>query len=80
MSNESSAPPNYLNAGLCLGFIDGVFSTVAPIIPLCSYDGATGQQVKDIVVQYLYAHPAERHLQANLLVLRAVKEAFPCSK
>ncbi len=66
--------------GLCLGYIVGVFDATALTIPLCGYDGVTHAQVSDVVLQYLYMHPAERHLQANFLVARALKEAFPCPK
>ena len=35
-------------------------------------------QVKDIVVQWLTAHPATRHNAASHEVLAAVLAAFPC--
>ena len=48
------------------------------VIRLCGWEGATNGQLRDITFQYLYSHPAERHLLANYLIARAMKEAFPC--
>jgi hypothetical protein len=38
-----------------------------------------GQQV-DIVAKYLSDHPEIRHLNANVLVMKAMIQAFPCAK
>jgi hypothetical protein len=57
----------------------GVFDSVSTGgTPLCGWDGVTAQQLRDIVVQYLYTHPADRHERANYLVVRALQAAFPC--
>jgi len=69
---------DYLDFGLCLGYVLGVFDAAASLIPICGYNGVSNEQLKDITYQYLYSHPAERHEQANYLVARALKQAFPC--
>lgn len=68
----------YNKSGYCVGFIDGVFAATIPTISFCGWNGVTSGQLKDIVLQYLYTHPAERHQLANDLVVRALKQAFPC--
>ena len=69
----------------CLGFImgiwdaavveEGVFHPSKPkfVIP----EAANLGQLKDVVVKYLNEHPANRHLNAGVLVVIALKEAFP---
>lgn len=37
-------------------------------------------QVEEIVFNYLKVRPEQRHLAAKILVLRALKEKFPCSR
>jgi hypothetical protein len=69
----------------CLGFIAGTWSGAAIegvdyhpgkpnfVIP----SEADLPQLKDVVVKFLNEHPEERHLSAGVLVLLALKEAFP---
>jgi hypothetical protein len=69
----------------CLGFIMGIWDAavveegvVHPskskfVIP----EEANLGQLKDVVVKYLIEHPAQRHLNAGLLVVIALKETFP---
>jgi Rap1a immunity proteins len=77
--NWCSAPrDDYLHWGMCYGYIEGVFDVITLTLPLCGYGGANRQQVRDVVFQYLYTHPAERHERANWLASRALKQAFPC--
>jgi hypothetical protein len=40
--------------------------------------GGTLQQMVDIVVKFLTAHPEERHLPASPLAAGALSVAFPC--
>jgi hypothetical protein len=54
----SASKNDYTKWGLCNGYIVGVFETAAPLVPLCGWDGATNQQLRDIAFQYLYLHPA----------------------
>jgi hypothetical protein len=38
----------------------------------------TGGQLRRVVVNYLNAHPEETHMAAVVLVIAALREAFPC--
>jgi Rap1a immunity proteins len=44
----------------------------------CISAGVTGNQVRDIAVQYLQANPASRNDAAFPLVGAALEQAFPC--
>ena len=69
----------------CVGFIAGAWagaliegSVYHPgkpnfVIP----NEANLSQLKDVVVKFLNEHPEQRHLPAGVLVLLALKEAFP---
>ena len=69
----------------CAGFIAGTWSGAAIegaeyhpnkpnfVIP----NEADLRQLKDVVVKFLNGHPEQRHLAAGVLVLLALKEAFP---
>jgi hypothetical protein len=82
--------PNLMQG--CNAFIDGVADTIgvyqhladktdgAPrlVERTCISDNATGQQLRDIVVQFLQAHAADRARYAALLSVQALHQAFPC--
>jgi hypothetical protein len=44
----------------------------------CIAYATTMEQISDIVINYLRAHPERRQLSANSLVASALSEAFPC--
>lgn len=74
-----SKDANDLNA--CYGYILGVVDvnwifakSAKPVLPIA--DGVTGEQIKDIVVRHLEAHPEERHLPASFIAYMAIKLAF----
>ena len=46
--------------------------------PSCLAKEVVASQIKDVVVQFLTAHPAMRHLSAPSLVANALGRAFPC--
>lgn len=46
----------------------------------CGPETVTNQQVTDIVVRYLAAHPEIRHTAAWALVGSALEQAFPCPR
>jgi hypothetical protein len=75
---DCSSNNSFVDAGVCIGYVEGVFDTISLTLKLCGWDGVTTRQLRDITVQYLYAHPAERHLRANSLFTRAMVQAFPC--
>lgn len=44
----------------------------------CIPDNVTNQQNMDIVTRYLQDNPSTRHQPAHVLVIMAMREAFPC--
>lgn len=54
--------------------IDGMNPPLA-----CPRQGVTFAQTKDIIKNYLYAHPESRDKNSSRLILAAMQEAFPCS-
>lgn len=68
----------------CTGYIMGVADTLYALpsytgkAVVCLPDGYDLQQVKDVVVKYLGAHPEDRAKSASVLVISALLVAFPC--
>jgi hypothetical protein len=54
------------------GRLDGSRQTV------CLPESPTNGQLRDVVLEYVKAHPATRHLPSEALALSAYHEAFPC--
>jgi hypothetical protein len=78
------------NGSYCLGFIDGVMllatdTTVRLVdsdhrssLPCAPAEGLTTGQAMRVVLKYLNSHPETLHKSAQLLVVLALREAFPC--
>jgi len=67
----------------CEGYLAGVAETPWPTVPpqrVCSPAGVTLDQITNIVVRYLQAHPETRHGPAPALIIAALAEAFPCRR
>lgn len=47
---------------------------------VCVPEGVEVGQIKEIVVDYLRSHPADRNLSAAILVYAALAEVYPCAK
>jgi hypothetical protein len=66
---------------LCVAFITGVLDGMQVAAPnqraFCRPVNALNGQMKDVVVAYLERHPELLHLPVNVLVVQALKEAFP---
>lgn len=60
------------------GYIIGVFDSFGS--SFCTGGGATVKQVSDVVHKYLRDNPAQRNMDASLLVMVALGTAFPCPK
>ncbi|MCA0943389.1 hypothetical protein LCM08_00530 [Salipiger pacificus] len=45
----------------------------------CIPSNATNEQVRDVVIAYLEAHPETRHYPARGLIWNAMMEGFPCT-
>lgn len=74
-----------LQSSQCTGYIQGVVDMEAALQLVgdgrhfCVPVGGNARQLRDIVVQYLEAEPATRHMNGALLVALALKRAFPCT-
>lgn len=66
----------------CLGFIAGISDAIIAYtsseVPTCIPDGATPNQIKDIVVRFLEEEPGTRDRAAVSLILVALAVEFPC--
>lgn len=65
----------------CMGYIVGVADSNSYLI--CAPGGSRGVtvgQFVDIAMKYLNDNPAELHKDADVLVLNALQQAFPCPK
>ena len=62
-----------------LGYIQGVFDA-GQHFRHCAPDniGITAGQIKDIVLKYLNDRPALRNITADLLIIDALKQIWPC--
>lgn len=63
-----------------LGYIQGVFDA-GQHYRHCAPDniGITAGQVRDIVLNYLNAKPSVRNFTADLLIIDALKQIWPCA-
>ena len=76
---------NPFRAGQCLGFITGTLkgweaaATVRNARPnYCLRPGVTVDQIVRAVTKYVRADPSRSPAQAEMLVISAVQQAFPC--
>src|SRR5262245_31679627 len=73
---------------ICKAYVEGVADTILGVNALkangyevpsaCIPTHVTSEQVKDVVMQYLTAHPETRHKAAAHQALSALQAAFPC--
>jgi hypothetical protein len=64
--------------GLCNGYIVGVFEFLVLMQRVCPSKTVTNQQVRDVVVAYLKAHPQTRDEPAATIVMEAANLPFHC--
>lgn len=57
---------------------DDTNRTISSYLQHCTPSDASNQQLRDIMVKYLAEHPAQRHNSARGLILKALRDAFPC--
>jgi Rap1a immunity proteins len=74
-----SAPRGDIYQGECLGYIQGVVDAGSANSRICPSVNIELQQLVDIVIRYLKAHPENRHLAAAQLVEIAVRSFFSCA-
>ena len=82
---SSGAGHEGYNLAQCYGYVLGVADADTVVrykvgAPQLCINGVTREQIHDVVVRYLVAHPETRHTVAALLVRLALREAFPCPK
>jgi hypothetical protein len=80
-----SCESNDFKQAFCLGYITGVTdldgadgSAFPERRRSCVAENVSNGQVRDVVVKYLKDHPEERHIQASILIVKAMAQAFPC--
>lgn len=79
--NERCYGQDPVLVGFCVGYIVGVADTNSKYI--CAPGGQHGVSVgqfESIVKKYLVENPAQLHKAADVIVLKALTEAFPCKK
>jgi hypothetical protein len=64
---------------LALGYVMGVSDTHQDTAH-CAPDSVTNGQTRDVVKLYLQKNPAVRDFTADILVMVALVEAFPCKQ
>jgi len=69
----------YMNAIHCAGYIKGAADVSRLAKSHCPPKDAPLMQSRDVVVNFLRRNPNVRHLEAGLLVAKALQEAWPCS-
>ena len=70
---------SWMGDGIFIGYVLGVFDSHDS--ELCLPEGAiSGKAVCTIAGNYLKAHPESWGQPANAIVLKALKEAYPCPK
>ena len=79
----ASANDAYVKQGICLGYLQGVVDTLDMVretngVAQCIPTGTRVRQVVDVVLAYLRAHPAERSMEAQVLVVAAIGGAWSC--
>lgn len=81
-SSAKSASGEYVDFGVCIGFIQGIITRdaylPAPWRLICVPEGATYGQNLDVVLKYLGNNPERRQNSAGYLVTSALNNAFPC--
>ena len=70
--------PANASDGMCIGYVVGVISVMQYINALCLPVTSTHSQMTLVVKKYLSDHPEKLHLNAEVLVIDALQEAFPC--
>lgn len=65
-------------AGVYGGYVNGVSNLLQALKITCAPDDVTIGQVKDVVFNYMNAHPELLHLEGISIVTRAINEVWPC--
>lgn len=71
-------PADTKDTWLFIGYVEGVTDAYNSV--LCEPAEVKLDQELEIVKRYLKSHPESWHRSANIIVLTALMEAFPCPK
>jgi hypothetical protein len=82
-STSDSAGVGYMDLSYCLAYIAGVSDTLDSArannrLPVCVPVNVQAGQLKDVVTMYLRDNPSVRSMEANLLVVVALSDAWGC--
>jgi hypothetical protein len=77
---ESGQEDREYHLGQCIGFIKGVTNTLAEqqLGEICPPNELTNEELKNVVVAWLRAHPEFLEAPAVGAVVSATTKAFPC--
>lgn len=68
----------------CLPYVIGVADALEMVSTrltnICRPDGVTPEQLRDVLISWVWDNPAERHRPAAKLAGLAYAEAWPCNK
>ncbi len=65
--------------GMGMGYVLGVYDFGAGTL-YCAPSNATAGQMKDMIMNYLENIPAERHISADITIMKVFKTVWPCGK
>ncbi|MDB9805707.1 Rap1a/Tai family immunity protein [Porticoccaceae bacterium] len=77
-----------IDIGMCFGIIEGIKSMamlaemegLSTVLNVCFPEASiTNGQAVRVVLSYLRKNPKDLHIDRSLLVLRAYRDAYPCS-
>ena len=69
---------NPYDSQTCLGYSVGVTDTLSTLRKICPPVGETPEQGRDIIVNYLVAHPESRQSPASWLAQHALLAVWSC--
>ena len=71
----------------CLGYVIGVADSYASALAgsgrpqlFCIPQGATNEEIRQVAVRFVNAHPEEAAANASIVVLAALRAAYPCTR
>jgi hypothetical protein len=83
LAHLMDAPSDIYRQGVCMGTVGALvfFSQdLFPVYRFCPPDAANYGQALRVVVAYMQRNPGRLHLDFQLLVIEALREAWPCRR
>ncbi len=69
----------YSGKAIALGYVIGVHDSFDTLL-FCTPENASQGQMRDVVKKYIENNPSSRHKSADILIVNALKQDFPCPK